>query len=89
MVLFALSSLIVSASAFSFKEALKDKKVCERADGYVQATSGNESDMKIVVETVNSKRKDVYANIAKNEGTPVEAVAIEHANEQKPENRCS
>jgi uncharacterized protein YdbL (DUF1318 family) len=49
--------------------------VGERADGYLGVVSGAPASAKALVDSVNAKRRAKYAEIAKQNGTPVEAVA--------------
>jgi uncharacterized protein YdbL (DUF1318 family) len=89
MIMFAVGSVMTSAiCAGDFKIALASKKVCEKADGFIQATPGHEGEMADLVAKVNTKRTSVYADIAAREGTAVEAVAALQAKEVKPRNRC-
>lgn len=89
MVLLTLSTAVaLPASAGQLKDALSAKKVCEAQDGFLQTTPGNEVEMAEYVATVNAKRNGVYTDIATSRGTSLEAVALEHAKDQKPENRC-
>lgn len=87
-----LSIVVATTSAVqagSFKEALAAKKVCEKADGFIQATSGNnEEETSRLVDKVNAKRTGVYTNIAQEKGTTPEAVAFLHAKEVEEHNRC-
>jgi uncharacterized protein YdbL (DUF1318 family) len=93
MVLLALSVTIafpVSAGG-DLANAFKSKKVCERMDGYIAATSGNEGEVANLVQSVNAKRAHVYAEIAAKEALPPETVAAEHAREENaraPEKFC-
>ena len=61
--------------------ALDDAKsaglVGERIDGYVGVVdSGAPADVKRLVEQINAERQAKYAEIAKKQGAPVEAVAL-------------
>jgi len=88
-VLLTLSAVVaLPVNAGELKDALRAKKVCEGQDGYIQTTPGNEIEMAEYVATVNAKRNSVYTDIATSKGTTTEAVALLHANDQKPENRC-
>jgi uncharacterized protein YdbL (DUF1318 family) len=81
------SARALPASAGELQDALSAKKVCEGQDGFLQTTPGNE-DMAGYVSTVNAKRNGVYTDIATSRGISVEAVALEHVKEQKPQNLC-
>ncbi len=66
--------------------ALSSKKVCERADGFIQATPGNEADAANLVGDVNAKRTAVYANIAAKDGLDPAAVGAAMAEQEKAAN---
>jgi uncharacterized protein YdbL (DUF1318 family) len=81
-----LSLLIMSQGpAFAARpplaQALNSKKVCEKVDGFIQATPGNENETNQLVESVNAERATVYADIARKEGLDPSVVAAEHAKE--------
>jgi uncharacterized protein YdbL (DUF1318 family) len=64
------------ALALDLAEARATGAVGERADGYVAArTEKPAEDVKALVADVNAKRRAAYEEIAKRNGTPVEAVA--------------
>jgi uncharacterized protein YdbL (DUF1318 family) len=63
-------------------------KVCERVDGYIQATPGNESETEVLVASVNAKRAKIYADIAADtkNGVDPTVVGVELAREEKLKN---
>ena len=66
--------------------ALASGKVCEMANGYIRATSGNEDEMADLVADVNRGRKQVYSDIAAKDGVDPAAVGIENARQEKAVN---
>jgi uncharacterized protein YdbL (DUF1318 family) len=71
-----LLSLAPSAWAESLDAAKAAGQVGERPDGYVGVVDANAPpDVRQMVESVNAKRRAEYARIAKQNGTPVDAVA--------------
>lgn len=87
VLLLGLSMAIVSsAQGADLASALSAGKVCERADGYIQATPGNEGEMSGLVSDVNNKRTRVYSDIAAKEGLDPAAVGVENARQEKAAN---
>lgn len=72
---FILSILICSstAMAISLDEGKANGLVGERADGYLGAVSSS-PDATALVNDINSKRRAKYSEIAKKNGTRIEAV---------------
>ena len=66
--------------------ALNSKKVCERTDGFIQATPGNEAETSQLVRKVNAKRTKIYSDIAAKEGLDPSAVAFAMAEQEKAAN---
>jgi uncharacterized protein YdbL (DUF1318 family) len=66
--------------------ALSSKKVCERADGFIQATPGNEEEAARLVDKVNAKRKAIYSDIAAKEGLDPLSVGIAMAEQERVTN---
>jgi hypothetical protein len=76
----ALALLLLSTPTIAWAGGLGDAKakgwVGEQADGYVGIVdSGAPGDVKALVKSVNGKRKQGYAAIAKENGTSLESVA--------------
>jgi uncharacterized protein YdbL (DUF1318 family) len=68
--------LTLPAAAQSLDSAKAAGEIGERVDGYVGAVGGNPSgSIRALVDKVNGERKAQYAQIAKDRGTSVEAVA--------------
>jgi uncharacterized protein YdbL (DUF1318 family) len=80
------SALAMPTAALSLSDALAAKKVCERADGYIQATPGNEGEVAGLVGEVNAKRTGVYSDIAAKEGLDPAAVGVAMAEQEKAAN---
>jgi len=80
--IFALSPL----QATDLAGALRSGKVCERMDGFIQATPGNESDVEGLVARINEKRLQVYADIAAKDGLSAEAVGAAMAEQERAAN---
>lgn len=68
----------ISAALKPLEAALNSGKVCEKTDGFIQPTPGNESETATLVESINAERAQVYAEIAKNQGT--DPVTVGHLN---------
>lgn len=83
MGIFALSS---AQAAMDLASALASRKVCERADGYIQATPGNEAEVAALVAQVNAKRAKVYSDIAAKEGLDPAAVGAAMAEQERAAN---
>lgn len=66
--------------------ALYSKKVCERADGFIQATPGNELEFAGLVDQVNAKRTRVYRDIALKDGLSPTDVGFAMAEQEKAAN---
>lgn len=79
-------SIATTQGSSTLVDALKCGKVCEKQDGYIQATPGHESEIAALVEDVNAKRAQVYANIATERNLPTQAVATEMAKEERAAN---
>lgn len=73
-------------AAMNLASALSTKKVCERADGFIQATPGNEGEVESLVGQVNAKRSRVYADIAAKDGLDPVAVGIAMAEQERAAN---
>lgn len=91
--LLSICFLITSKSALSLTlaEAIAAKKVCERNDGYIQATSNHENEIASLLSEVNQKRSEVYTEIAQKEKISLKVVGIEMARKEKqlhPEKFC-
>jgi hypothetical protein len=76
----AVALLLLSAPTSAWAGGLGDAKakgwVGEQADGYIGIVdSGAPADVKTLVKTINGKRKQGYADIAKENGTSLAAVA--------------
>lgn len=79
--------LMMSIShAGELKDAITAGKACEKRDGYVQATPGNETEVAALVNRVNAKRQGVYTRIAKERGVPCTVVAAESAQDRETKN---
>ena len=64
------------ALAISLDEAKAAGYVGERFDGYLAVVdSGAPAEVRALVEDINAKRRARYAEIARKQGVPVEAVA--------------
>lgn len=86
ILLLVLGGVIINpTTATDLASALRAGKVCERPDGFIQTTPGNEDVSNLVTE-VNTKRASVYSDIAAREGIDPAAVAQEMARGQKAEN---
>jgi len=93
ILLFGLGMLALSPAqaAMDLATALNTKKVCERGDGFVRATPGNEGEVAELVAQINAKRARVYSNIATKEGLTLTAVGVAMAEQEKaanPEKFC-
>lgn len=75
-----------SYASMDLAAALKSKKVCERTDGYIQATLGNEEEVANLVNAVNSKRTKVYSDIAAKDGLDPAAVGMTMAEHERTAN---
>jgi hypothetical protein len=78
--LLAVAALIFAAPTTAWADALGDAKnagqVGEQADGMLGIVdSGAPASVKSLVQSVNAKRRDGYAAIAKKNGTSLDAVA--------------
>ncbi|MBX9804706.1 MAG: YdbL family protein [Alphaproteobacteria bacterium] len=78
-----LVSIFPTDAALDLGSALSSKKVCEKADGFIQATAGNEGEVSELVNQVNAKRANVYSNIAQKDGLDPAVVAAESAADEK------
>jgi uncharacterized protein YdbL (DUF1318 family) len=84
-------ALSPTQAAMDLASALSVKKVCERADGFIQATPGNEGEVAILVDQVNAKRSRVYTDIAAKDGLDPSSVGIAMAEQERaanPEKFC-
>jgi uncharacterized protein YdbL (DUF1318 family) len=73
---FTLCLLALPAAAQSLDQAKAAGEIGERVDGYVGAVAASPSgDIRALVDEVNAGRQAKYAEIAKERGTPVAAVA--------------
>jgi uncharacterized protein YdbL (DUF1318 family) len=82
--------LPVNAAA-PLEAALTRGDVCERSDGFIQATPGNESTTAALVESVNADRAKEYAEIAARNGTDQASVGALYAKEtltKSPSRAC-
>lgn len=66
--------LAFSAQAMTLDEGRTSGAVGERSDGYLEALKSS-SDVRSFVDMVNSKRKQEYLRISKENGQPVDIVA--------------
>jgi uncharacterized protein YdbL (DUF1318 family) len=66
--------------------ALSSKKVCERVDGFIQVTPGNDKDVADLVTTVNAKRTKVYSDIAAKDALDPAAVGVTMAEQERAAN---
>jgi len=72
---FALILLVQTAYGLSLQEAKQQGLVGETARGYLEAVQASASkDVKGLISDVNSKRKAKYQQIAKKNGTALQAV---------------
>ena len=78
-----LVAIFPTEAALDLASALSSKKVCEKVDGYIQATPGNENEVSELVNQVNTKRVGVYSGIAQKDGLDPAVVAAESAAEEK------
>lgn len=76
-------AIFPTEAAIDLGSALSSKKVCEKVDGYIQATPGNEGEVSELVNQVNAKRANVYSRIAQKDGLDPAIVAAESAAEEK------
>lgn len=88
MLLFGLGIVVLSPvqAAMDLATALSTRKVCERADGFIQATPGNEGEVAELVIQVNAKRANVYSDIAVKERLAPAAVGVAMAEQEKAAN---
>lgn len=88
MLLFGLGMVALSPAqaAMDLATALNAGKVCERVDGFIQATQGNEGEVAELVIQVNAKRAKVYSDIAVKEKLTPAAVAATMAEQEKAAN---
>jgi uncharacterized protein YdbL (DUF1318 family) len=76
LALLAVGLCVGPALAGALDEAKSAGLVGERIDGYLGVVdSGAPADVKRLVEQINAERKAKYAEIAKAQGAPVQAVA--------------
>lgn len=59
----------IYAAVTPLEMAFNAGKVCEKVDGFIQSTPGNESETSDLVASVNANRASVYADIAKKQDT--------------------
>lgn len=75
MMALCLSFLSLSAWALDVDDAKAEGLVGETTTGYLAAVSDSPSgEVKALVEDINDKRKEMYANIAKKRNVPVSSV---------------
>jgi uncharacterized protein YdbL (DUF1318 family) len=85
--IFGIAVVVVSvAHAGALKDAIRDGKVCEKQDGFVQAIPGNESETAQLVTDVNVKRQKLYSRIAEDRSVSPTIVAQESATERRAKN---
>ncbi|MDH4087135.1 MAG: YdbL family protein [Nitrospira sp.] len=67
---------VVTSSAFalSLDEAKANGLVGEKANGYLGAVNPANAEAQVLIEEVNQKRRQAYEDIAKRNGTNVQAV---------------
>jgi uncharacterized protein YdbL (DUF1318 family) len=65
--------------ALTLAQALNDKKVCEKDDGYLKATPGNEQETADLVNYINNERHAVYSAIGTKDNVDPSLVAREKA----------
>ena len=76
LLLFALSFALAPAAALDLDTARAQGLVGEQTDGYVGAVKGQGGEeVRQLVDEVNAKRRARYEEIARQQGTAVEAVA--------------
>jgi uncharacterized protein YdbL (DUF1318 family) len=63
------------AVAGPLEDAKAEGLVGERIDGYLGVVGGASADVQGLVDRINAERQAKYAEIAKKQGAPVEAVA--------------
>ena len=63
-----------SAFALSLDEAKANGLVGEKANGYLGAVNPSNAEAQALIEDVNQKRRQAYEDIAKRNGTNVQAV---------------
>jgi uncharacterized protein YdbL (DUF1318 family) len=63
------------AVAGPLEDAKAEGLVGERIDGYLGVVGGASANVQSLVDRINAERKAKYAEIAKKQGAPVEAVA--------------
>lgn len=73
MLLLMLSS---TASAIDLASAKQQGLVGETASGYLQAVKPASAEVRSLINTVNAKRKSKYSEIAKRNGTTLQAVEL-------------
>ena len=74
--------------ALTLAQALNAQKVCEKQDGFLKATPGNEPETALLVAHVNSERQRVYADIAARDNVDPATVAREMARVEMESNPC-
>jgi uncharacterized protein YdbL (DUF1318 family) len=74
------------AHAGALKDAIRAGKVCEKQDGFVEATPGSENEAVDLVTKVNVKRQKLYTQIAADRGLSPTVVAQESAAERRAKN---
>lgn len=86
--LLGLGIMVISPTyaSMDLATALSSKKVCERTDGFIQATPGNEKEVANLIGTVNTKRTKVYSDIAAKDGLAPAAVGMAMAEHERAEN---
>jgi uncharacterized protein len=71
-----LLALAVPAASIELEAAKRDGLIGEKADGFVGIVVKQPSaDVRALVDSVNAKRRATYQEIAKKNGTPLDAVA--------------
>ena len=69
-------ALPVPAASLELEAAKRDGLIGEKADGFVGIVAAKPSaDVRALVDSVNAKRRARYEEIAKKNGTPLDAVA--------------
>ena len=71
-----LLALALPAASLELDAAKRDGLIGEKADGFVGIVAAKPSaDVRALVDSVNAKRRARYEEIAKKNGTPLDAVA--------------
>ncbi|MGV8947813.1 MAG: DUF1318 domain-containing protein [Candidatus Paracaedibacter sp.] len=83
LILLGIMVISPTSAGMDLATALSSKKVCERTDGFIQATPGNEKEVANLAVTINAKRSKVYADIATKDGLDPAAVGMTMAEHER------